>query len=149
MNYDIKWMELAIKEAEKAESIGEVPVGAILIKNNEIISSSHNQIITQNDPTAHAEIIAIRNAGKKIENYRIVDSTLYVTLEPCAMCFSAIIHARIKRLVFGAFDKKTGVCGSCVNLVNANFYNHKIEVYGGILEETCSHLLRNFFISRR
>ena len=149
MNSDNKWMELAIKEAKKAENIGEVPVGAVLIKNNEIISNSHNLVITQNDPTAHAEIVAIRSAGKTLENYRIVDSTLYVTLEPCAMCFSAIIHARIKRLVFGAFDKKTGVCGSCINLINANFYNHKIMVSGGILEDTCSELLRNFFESRR
>lgn len=149
MKDDKKWMELAIIEAQKAENIGEVPVGAILIKNDEIISYSYNQIITKNDPTAHAEIEVIRNAGKILENYRIVDSTLYVTLEPCAMCFSAMIHARIKRLVFGAFDIKTGVCGSNANLINANFYNHKIIVSGGILEESCSQLLRNFFISRR
>ena len=149
MNSDNKWMELAIKEAKKAENIGEVPVGAVLIKNNEIISNSHNLVITQNDPTAHAEIVAIRSAGKTLENYRIVDSTLYVTLEPCAMCSSAISLARIKRLFFGAYDHKTGAVESGIKYFQTPSCNHKPEFYGGFKEKDSESILNSYFKMKR
>jgi len=119
------------------------------VMNNKVISRAHNQSISQNDPTSHAEINALRNAAKKIDNYRLTDTTLYVTLEPCAMCYGAIIHARISRLVFGAFDVKTGVCGSSTNLHDQACFNHKPNIIGGVLEEDCSFILRDFFKERR
>jgi tRNA(adenine34) deaminase len=145
MKEDIKWMEIAIKEALFAQSKGEVPVGAILVKNNCLIAKSHNSSITNNDPTAHAEINLIRKAGILLNNYRLNDTTLYVTLEPCAMCFGAMMHARIKRLVYGAYDLKTGVCGSCDDLQKAKFFNHHIHVDGGILETENQNILKDFF----
>jgi tRNA(adenine34) deaminase len=149
MNEDEKWMQVAINEANKAKFENEVPIGAVLIKNKEIISQAHNQPILKNDPTAHAEIQVLRFAGEKLKNYRLNSSTLYVTLEPCSMCFSAMTHARIKRVVFGAYDSKTGVCGSCIDLTNADFFNHKIQVNGGVLENKCSMLLKEFFKNQR
>ena len=144
-----KWMGLAIKQAIKAEKKGEVPIGAVLVKDELLIAKAHNQPITKNDATAHAEIQLLRNAGKKLQNYRLTGSTLYVTLEPCAMCFGAMIHARIERIVFGAYDPKTGVCGSSEDLTNANCFKHKINITGGVLERKCSQLLQTFFKSRR
>ena len=144
-----KWMDLAIKQAIKAEKEGEVPIGAVLVKDELLIAKAHNQPITKNDPTAHAEVQLLRNAGKKLQNYRLTGSTLYVTLEPCAMCFGAMIHARVKRIVFGAYDPKTGVCGSSEDLTNSNFFKHKINVTGGVSERKCSQLLQAFFNSRR
>ena len=144
-----KWMDLAIKQAIKAEKEGEVPIGAVLVKDELLIAKAHNQPITKNDATAHAEIQLLRNAGKKLQNYRLTGSTLYVTLEPCAMCFGAMIHARIERIVFGAYDPKTGVCGSSEDLTNANCFKHKINVTGGVSERKCSQLLQAFFKSRR
>ena len=144
-----KWMDLAIKQAIKAEKEGEVPIGAVLVKDELLIAKAHNQPITKNDPTAHAEVQLLRNAGKKLQNYRLTGSTLYVTLEPCAMCFGAMIHARIERIVFGAYDPKTGVCGSSEDLTNANCFKHKINVTGGVSERKCSQLLQVFFKSRR
>ena len=144
-----KWMDLAIKQAIKAEKKGEVPIGAVLVKDELLIAKAHNQPITKNDATAHAEIQLLRNAGKKLQNYRLTGSTLYVTLEPCAMCFGAMIHARVKRIVFGAYDPKTGVCGSSEDLTNANCFKHKINVTGGVSERKCSQLLQAFFKSRR
>ncbi len=149
MNKDEKWMEIALNEANIAMDENEIPVGAVLVKNDRLIAKSHNQPIKKNDPTAHAEIQLLREAGLQEKNYRLVGSTLYVTLEPCAMCFGAMIHARIERIVFGASDPKTGVCGSCINLNEANFFNHKISITGGILENQSSELLRLFFKSRR
>ena len=149
MTDDEKWMDLAIKQAIKAEKEGEVPIGAVLVKNELLIAKAHNQPITKNDATAHAEIQLLRNAGKKLHNYRMTGSTLYVTLEPCAMCFGAMIHARVKRIVFGAYDPKTGVCGSSENLTNANCFKHKINITGGVSERKCSQLLQAFFKSRR
>ncbi len=142
-------MNLALEQARKAEEMGEVPVGAILINDGIIIAKSHNQPISTNDATAHAEIQLIRAAGKKLKNYRLTNTTLYVTLEPCAMCLGAIMHARIDRLVFGAYDLKTGVCGSSENLIGANCFNHKIKLISGVLENESKQLLKNFFISRR
>ena len=149
MNEDEKWMKIALEEAKKAENEGEVPVGAVLIKDGVLIAKAHNQPILKNDATAHAEIQLIRNGGKKQKNYRLNGTSLYVTLEPCAMCIGAIMHARIKRIIYGAHDKKTGACGSCENLVNANCFNHKIELVGGVLENQCGDLLKKFFTSRR
>jgi len=149
MNKDEYWMHLALEQARKAEEMGEVPVGAILVKDNHIIARAHNQSVSTNDASAHAEIQLIRIAGKKLKNYRLNNTSLYVTLEPCTMCLGAIMHARINRLIFGAYDPKTGVCGSAENLVEANYFNHKIKLVSGILETDCRNLLKKFFISRR
>ena len=150
-NFDIyeKFMSLALQEAKKSKEMNEVPVGAIVIMNDEIISLAHNQSISQNDPTSHAEINAIRKASQNLGNYRLTDASLYVTLEPCAMCYGAIIHARIKRLVFGAYDSKTGVCGSSITLHEQACFNHSPEIIGGVLEEDCSLMLKDFFRKRR
>ena len=145
MTRDEKWMKIAIDEAHLAIDKNEVPVGAVLIQNNKLIAQAHNRPIINNDPTAHAEIEVLRKASAKLHNYRLPKTTLYVTLEPCAMCFGAMLHARIERLIFGAYDPKTGVCGSCCNLTNAEFINHKIKVTSGILEKECRKLLQKFF----
>ena len=149
MNEDEKWMNLALKQARKAEEQGEVPVGAILVKDGLVIARAHNQPISTNNATAHAEIQLIKAAGKKLKNYRLTGTSLYVTLEPCAMCLGAIMHARIKRVVYGAHDLKTGVCGSSEDLTNANCFKHKINITGGVSESRCSQLLQTFFKSRR
>ena len=149
MNEDEKWMNLALEQAKKAEEEDEVPVGAILVKDGLIIARAHNQPISTNDATAHAEIQLIRAAGEKLKNYRLSGTSLYVTLEPCAMCLGAIMHARVERLVFGAHDPKTGVCGSSENLMGANCFNHKINLTRGILENDSKRLLKNFFKARR
>jgi len=149
MTKDEKWMRIALNEANLAMEENEIPVGAVLVQNDRLIAKSHNQPIKTNDPTAHAEIQLLRKAGLKQKNYRLIGSTLYVTLEPCAMCFGAMIHARIERIVFGASDPKTGVCGSCINLNEENFFNHKISITGGVLENESSELLKLFFKSRR
>ena len=149
MTKDEQWMQLAIEEAKLAMNENEIPVGSILVQNEKIIAQAHNQPISNYDPTAHAEIQLLRKAGKQQENYRLGGSTLYVTLEPCAMCFGAMIHARIERIVFGALDPKTGVCGSCIDLNKESFFNHKISITGGVLERESSELLRLFFKSLR
>ena len=149
MSDDEKWMSLALKQALKAEEEGEVPVGAILVKDGLLIAEAHNQPISTNDATAHAEIQLIRSAGKRQENYRLTGTSLYVTLEPCAMCLGAMMHARIERIIYGAHDTKTGVCGSSEKLIDANCFNHKIDLVSGVLENECKQLLKKFFISRR
>ena len=149
MSNDEKWMRIAIEEANLAMDKNEVPVGAVLVKNDTLIAQAHNKPITKNDPTAHAEIQLLRKAGEQQKNYRLTESTLYVTLEPCAMCFGAMVHARIDRIVYGASDPKTGVCGSRMNLNEENFFNHKISITSGILEKESSELLKLFFKSRR
>ena len=149
MNEDEKWMSLALEQAVKAEKEGEVPVGAILVKDGLVVARAHNQPISKNDATAHAEIQLLRAAGRKLKNYRLTGTSLYVTLEPCAMCLGAIMHARVERIVFGAHDPKTGVCGSSENLMDANCFNHKINLVSGVLENESKQLLKNFFISRR
>ena len=146
---DEKWMSFALKQARKAEKEGEVPVGAILVKDDVVIARAHNKPISTNDPTAHAEIQLLRAAGEELKNYRLPGTTLYVTLEPCAMCLGAIMHARIERVVFGAHDPKTGVCGSSENFMEANCFNHKIDLVSGVLENESKQLLKNFFNSRR
>ncbi len=146
---DEKWMSFALEQARKAEKEGEVPVGAILVKDDLVIARAHNKPISTNDPTAHAEIQLIRAAGEELKNYRLPGTTLYVTLEPCAMCLGAIMHARIERVVFGAHDPKTGVCGSSENFMEASCFNHKIDLASGVLENESKQLLKNFFNSRR
>ena len=149
MSNDEKWMALAIKQAVKANTEGEVPIGAVLIKDEQLIAQAHNQTISTNDATAHAEIQLLRAAGKHQKNYRLIGTTIYVTLEPCAMCLGAMMHARISRIVFGAFDPKTGVCGSRADLTTESFFNHDMEISGGVLEKECKKLLQSFFKSRR
>jgi tRNA(adenine34) deaminase len=149
MNNDKKWMALAIKQAVQADTEGEVPVGAVIVKDGQLIAQAHNQPISTNDATAHAEIQLLRAAGKLQKNYRLINTTIYVTLEPCAMCLGAMMHARIARMVFGASDPKTGVCGSRVDLTTESFFNHEMEINGGVLEKECKELLQSFFKSRR
>jgi len=149
LDSDEQFMSLALQEAQKSQEMKEVPVGAIIVMNGEVISKSHNKSISQNDPTSHAEINALRNAAEKIGNYRLTGATLYATLEPCAMCYGAIVHARITRLVFGAYDSKTGVCGSSIKLHEKECFNHSPQITGGVLEEECSLLLKDFFKERR
>ena len=146
---DEKWMRYAIIEANIAKVKGEVPVGSIIIQNNQIIAKAHNCPISKNDPTAHAEIEVLRKAGKKLLNYRLPKTTLYVTLEPCTMCLGAMIHARIERVVFGASDPKSGVCGSTIDLSSESIFNHQISVSGGVLEHECKDILQSFFKIRR
>ena len=149
MNRDEQWMKIAIDEAHLAMNENEIPVGAALVKENKLIAQAHNRPIINNDPTAHAEIEVLRKAGIKLMNYRLPETTLYVTLEPCAMCFGAMIHARIERVVFGALDSKSGVCGSTIDLLSEPIFNHQILVSGGVLEHDCKNILKSFFKLRR
>ena len=146
---DEAWMRHALRLAQWAEQQGEVPVGALLVKEDRCIAEGWNTPIATHDPTAHAELVAIRKAGVALANYRLSDTTLYVTLEPCVMCMGAISHARIKRLVFGAFDAKRGAVCNALNLSDAEFLNHHIYWDGGVLAEACGDLLRDFFRARR
>ncbi len=146
---DIRWMEYAIQLAAKGEALGEVPVGAVIVKNGAILGGGFNQPITSNDPTAHAEVVALRQAAKHIENYRLIDSTIYVTLEPCTMCVGALVHARIARLVFGTTEPKAGAVVSKAQLLGSDFFNHRINYSRGLLAEQCQHQLSQFFAQRR
>jgi len=142
-------MRHALSLAQKAEVAGEVPVGAVIVKDNTLISEAFNQPIGTHDATAHAEICALREAGRRLQNYRLPGATLYVTLEPCPMCAGAMIHARIERLVFAAFDPKTGAAGSLMNLLGDNGLNHQVKVDGGLLASQASAQLLAFFKKRR
>lgn len=142
-------MRHAIRLAQRAEQQGEVPVGAIIVKDDRCIAEGWNIPITSHDPTAHAEVVALRGAGIHVANYRLTDATLYVTLEPCVMCIGAMSHARIKRLVFGAYDPKRGAVCNALSLTDADFLNHRISWDGGVLETECSEMLRDFFKARR
>lgn len=146
---DAYFMEQAIVQARRAEALGEVPVGAVVVKEGVIIATGYNHPIGMHDPTAHAEIMALRAAAKVLGNYRLPGCTLYVTLEPCAMCSGAMMHARLARVVFGATDPKTGACGSVLNLFDEPRLNHHAELHGGVLDEQCGTLLREFFAMRR
>lgn len=146
---DEYWMNQAIKLAQNAQDAGEIPVGALLVKDNQLIASGWNRSIENHDPTAHAEIMALQQAGSTLSNYRLLNTTLYVTLEPCIMCAGAMIHSRIGRLVYGAKDFKTGACGSYIDLVTRPGLNHYIDVTAGVHEEACSEMLSAFFKMRR
>lgn len=146
---DLHWMQHAITLAQRAETENEVPIGALVVLENQIIGEGWNQSITLGDPTAHAEVIALRNAAQKIGNYRLLNTTLYVTLEPCVMCAGAIMHARIQRLVFGATDPKAGAIKSIFNILEEKQLNHHVLWEEGICAEQCGALLKNFFKIRR
>jgi tRNA(adenine34) deaminase len=146
---DEKCMRAAIKEAKVAASVGEVPVGAVVLRGTEIIGAGHNCPVQDSDPTAHAEIVALRAAARAEDNYRLVGTTLYVTLEPCAMCIGAMLNARVSRLVFGAYDEKAGAAGSVLDLADDRRLNHQLEVNGGLQAEVSARLLQRFFEARR
>ncbi len=146
---DEYWMEKALTFASKAEAIDEIPVGAVLVKDNQLIAYGYNRSITDNDPSAHAEMMAIREGGKVLNNYRLIDCTLYVTLEPCSMCAGLLVHSRIKRLVFGAKDAKTGSAGSIMNLLQEPRLNHQVEVTDDVMSEQCGAVISAFFKRRR
>ncbi|QDD12415.1 tRNA adenosine(34) deaminase TadA [Candidatus Methylopumilus rimovensis] len=146
---DLKFMKLALELAKKAELKNEVPVGALVVRDGKIIGRGMNTSISDYDPTSHAEINAIREAAKAIKNYRLKDCTIYVTLEPCAMCVGAIQHARIEKIIYGAPDPKTGACGSMIDLISVKEINHHAEALGGILEKECGQILKDFFLSKR
>lgn len=146
---DHAWLQRAITLAEHAQTQDEVPIGAVLVFEDQCIGEGWNQSIMTHDPTAHAEIIALRKAGRYMSNYRLLNATLYVTLEPCPMCIGAMIHARIKRLVYGAPDSKTGAAGSVFDLLNAPQHNHHPSCHGGLLADKCGQLLKDFFEVRR
>lgn len=146
---DVDFMQRALELAGAAETNGEVPVGAVLVRGDEIIAEGANRPIASNDPTAHAEIEALRAGGQVIGSYRLTDTTLYVTLEPCTMCAAAIVHARVRRLVFGAWDPRAGAAGSIVDVFALPGLNHRVDVFGGVLAEECTHQLKQFFAERR
>jgi tRNA(adenine34) deaminase len=142
-------MRLALDQAQNAWLVGEVPVGAVIMREGQVIATGYNRPITESDPTAHAEIVALRHAATLMSNYRLPECELYVTLEPCAMCAMALLHARFKRVVFGALDPKTGAAGSVVNLFDTPQLNHHTKILGGVLGESCGKVLRDFFAERR
>lgn len=149
MAYDEKFMRMAIEIAKKAVDFDEVPVGAVIVKNGEVVGRGDNRKERENNAVCHAEIVAINDACKTLGNWWLEDCEMYVTLEPCAMCSGAMVNSRIKALYFGAYDEKTGACGSKVNLMQAGLFNHNIEVEGGYLKDECANLLSTFFKSKR
>lgn len=146
---DMYFMKEALKEAQKAFEKDEVPVGAVIVYNDKIIARAHNQMRTLNDPTAHAEMVAITSAANVLKDMRLIDCALYVTIEPCSMCAGALVLARVKRIVYGADDPKTGACGSVLNIVQNKKLNHRIKVTKGILKEECSRIIQEFFQIKR
>ena len=146
---DLYWMIVAIEEAKAAGDRGEVPVGAVLVLNGQMLGRAGNSSVSLSDPTAHAEVLALRAAGALVSNYRLPGTTLYATMEPCPMCMGAALHARVSRLVYGCLDPKAGAAGSVVDLASNRFLNHQMGVTGGVLEAACSALLRRFFAVRR
>lgn len=146
---DRQWMNRALELAARAEAEGEVPIGALVVQDGKVLGEGWNRNISEHDPTAHAEIVAIRDAGQGLGNYRLPGSTLYVTLEPCAMCVGAMIHARIERLVYAATDPKTGALGGAFSLPDVHAHNHVMEVQGGVLAKESAEMLRGFFRKRR
>ena len=146
---DADFMQLALEQARQAAARGEVPVGAVLVRDGEVIAHGGNQPIAAHDPSAHAEIVALRAGGQALGNYRLDDTALYVTLEPCLMCASAIVHARVRRVVFGAFDPKAGAAGGLIDAFALKGLNHRVDVFGGVLEAECGRLLADFFLRNR
>lgn len=149
MPADIEFMRLALEQANEARVAGEVPVGAVLVSGDRVIAVGANRPIAANDPTAHAEIEALRAAGQALGSYRLADTILYVTLEPCPMCAMAMVHARVRRLVFGAWDPRAGGAGSVTDIFALPGLNHRVDVFGGVLMEECGSLLKEFFAERR
>jgi tRNA(adenine34) deaminase len=149
MTRDEEWMRRALELAQCAEAEGEVPVGALVVRDDQMLGEGWNQPVALRDPTAHAEVLAMRAAAQKVGDYRLGGTTLYVTLEPCPMCAAAIAHARIARLVFGAWDPRQGAAGSAFNLVTAPALNHRVDTFGGVLSEECGAQLKRFFATRR
>ncbi len=148
-NFDEKYMKMALEEAEKAGQRGEVPVGAVLLKGDRVIAKDHNRCIELSDPTAHAEILVLRKGGEILKNYRLTEAVVYVTVEPCPMCVSAMVHGRISRLVFGSLEPKHGAVESKFRFLNDDGLNHKVKVDRGILEKECAEILQTFFRERR
>lgn len=148
-NQDAPYMELALQQARLAPLLGDVPIGAVLVHQNEVIAAAHNYRELSQDPTAHAEMIVIRQTAEQLKTWRLTDTTLYVTLEPCPMCAGAIVQARITRLVFGAWDPKAGACGSILNIPTERRFNHRVQVVGGLLEQESRALLQEFFRAKR
>ena len=146
---DAAWMELALEQASLAAQAGEVPVGALVIRDGEIIGRGHNRNLLDNDPTAHAEVVALRQAASRLGNHRLSGCVMYATIEPCSMCAGALIHARISRLVYGASDVKAGAAGSVLDVLNHPRLNHRMEITAGILKERCSEILQDFFRRKR
>ena len=146
---DADWMQTALLLAARAAASGEVPVGAVLVQGESLLAEGWNQPIAAHDPTAHAEVQALRAAGQSLGNYRFVDATLYVTLEPCLMCVGAIVHARVARLVFGAYDPKSGAVASCMHGFEVPGLNHRVESSGGVMADECGGILKEFFRERR
>ena len=146
---DDYWMRLALEQAQLGAASGEVPVGAVLVRDNELIAAGFNRPIAACDPTAHAEIVVMRAAAEQLSNYRLPDTTLYVTLEPCAMCAGALVHARVKRLVYGATEPRAGAIVSSQRLLDGEQFNHRIDIEGGVLAEPCGEILQTFFRDKR
>ncbi len=144
-----KWMRHALKLAERAQAAGEVPIGAVIVKDDHIIGEGWNQPVAARDPTAHAEVVALRAAARALGNYRLNGTALYVTLEPCVMCAGAILNARVPRVVFGAYDPKAGAAGTLVDILGSDRFTHRPEVMGGVLDRECSGVLTSFFAMRR
>ncbi|MFZ3132493.1 MAG: tRNA adenosine(34) deaminase TadA [Desulfosporosinus sp.] len=143
------WMQIALRQAQMAFEQGEVPIGAVIVHNGQVIAAAHNEKEHKNDPTAHAEILAIQRAAEVLRTWRLTDAILYVTLEPCPMCAGAIIQSRIKQVVYGAADLKGGATGSVLNVLDYNLWNHRVDVVAGVLEEACSDILKSFFKKMR
>ena len=149
MTSDVEFMRLAIAEARLARERGEVPVGAVLVQGAHVIAAAGNAPICRHDPSAHAEMLALRAGGQTLGNYRLDGTVLYVTLEPCLMCAAALVHARVRRVVFGAFDPKAGAAGGIIDVFALKGLNHRVDVFGGVLEEECGALLSEFFAATR
>ncbi len=142
-------MQAALEQAREAAAAGEIPVGAVVVIGGKVVATGQNRSIRDSDPSAHAEIVALRGAGSSVSNYRLTDATLYVTLEPCAMCVGAIVQARVTRVVFGAYDPKAGAAGSAIDLSDSPAFNHRFEIMGGVLADECGTVLKEFFSERR
>jgi tRNA(adenine34) deaminase len=149
IGFDEKYMKMALEEAEKARQKGEIPIGAILLKRDQVLARDHNRCIELSDPTAHAEILVLRKGGEVLKNYRLDETVMYVTAEPCPMCGSAMVHSRISRLVFGTYEPKFGAVESKFKLLNGNGVNHRVKIDRGILERECAEILKSFFKEKR
>ncbi len=148
-DFDAAFMQAALQQAQLAAIAGEAPVGAVLVASGEVVAAGHNRTLADHDPSGHAEVVVLRQAAKSAGNHRLVGATLYVTLEPCAMCVGTIVQARIARVVFGAYDPKAGALGSAIDLSDSSAFNHRFEIQGGLLADDCAAILKEFFAARR